>query len=216
MGNIDTADLFDTIKGASALQEESAQGVQDRLRNGAITESQASGEFANLEASQGWNDTLAEVRKTVDTKLKSAEVNIATQRDRLGTPTGSTADQQLAETRHGRVWPTLFVDLEKANGSARLDATIDAVKGAQPSARPLLVQDLVPYLLKKGFAQDSIDKLFLRPLFPKFAKALDDLDDDRRAAPQVWHNLNVAEARTKAGLKYNRNLAQHWVEPVNA
>ncbi|MDI9898083.1 hypothetical protein QM797_25455 [Rhodococcus sp. IEGM 1381] len=32
----------------------------------------------------------------------------------------------------------------------------------------------------------------------------------------MWHNLSIAEARTKAGMNYNRGLAQHWVEPVNA
>lgn len=90
------------------------------------------------------------------------------------------------------------------------------VEAADAAVKPLVAGELVTYLSRKGFPQDSIDKLFLRPLFPKFAKALDDLDDDRRAAPQVWHNLNVAETRTKAGMKYNPNLAQHWVEPVNA
>lgn len=216
MGLIDTVDLFDTVRAASAQHDEAATSVQEQLKQRAITQSEATSQFSDLEESQGWNETLAEVRETVDANLKRAERNIDTQRAKLTAPIRSTADQQLAETRHGRVWPSLFADLEKSYGSARLDAAIAAVDDAQSAVKPLLVSELVPYLLKKGFSQDSIDKLFLRPLFPKFSKALDDLADDRKAARQVWHNLSIAEARTKAGMNYNRGLAQHWVEPVNA
>lgn len=108
MGNIDTAGLFDTIKGASELHGESAREVQDKLRQGALTQSQADSEFANLESLQGWNETLAEVRKTVESKLKGAEANIATQRERATAPTGSSADQQLAERASGGCGPALL------------------------------------------------------------------------------------------------------------
>lgn len=216
MGNIDTADLFATIKLASTLHDTKAQTVQAKLTNGTITEKGADEQFANLESTYGWNETLAEVRKTVDTELSEAEANVDTQRAKLTAPNGSTADQQLAETRIARVWPRILAKLEKAAGGDRLEAAINEVQGADASVKPILVQEIVPYLLTKGFPQEGIDKLFLRPLFPEFAKALDDLTDDRKAAAQVWHNLNVAESRTKAGMKYSRNLAQHWVEPVNA
>ncbi|MDV8079786.1 hypothetical protein R4P47_24780 [Rhodococcus sp. IEGM 1370] len=216
MGNIDTTDLFLTIKTASELHDMKAQTVQAKLNDGVITQKGAEEQFAHLEATYGWNDTLAEVRNTVETELTDAQENIAKQRAKLTAPTGSTADQQLAETRVARVWPRVQSELESANGAARLDIALKAVQSADDSIKPILVQELVPYLLAKGIHQDGVDQLFLRPLFPRFAKALDDLRDDTKAAVQVRHNLNIAESRTKAGMKYNRGLAQHWVEPVNA